>query len=540
MLNNQNQEKNSTLKESAFANPTIAKMVNGGKKAQTQSFKSSAPMKKKTPLKLIIGGIILLLLVVGSGAALYLTQMSQDVRQQAKESLYDQLKDEPTSSGGPTSSGLPTGGDPTRDEDAGSGGTCQSGYTYVETLGCLSPQRLKDLNDQREAQGIPPIPSSDDSGTGGGVGVLPGGIYEPNSTPVSCGGGSGSYCNCAPNDICLPVGGSQGTTQENGQTCFTGVSKFQCKKSAVNETIVVGGLGDPCDIGQRTACSSDGCGSGQQRLCGGITGLASCTYTDRCLGEDPIRGNGEITEGQSCSGLKRVSGGEPSKGGFVGCSSTKNCFCEQNGVNTGSTYSSGKVVCYDDVHNDSCGAPGVGGTPPVTEEPPIDQPPVDQPSGGDDNDDDNPESSPNPSPKNYFCNSSCTANQQCQSNDSNLICSSEEGNRCRLATNPTSAQCQPAVGPMCLDIDLIDSQTNTPLTDDPAYGDTVRFVCAQVSGADHYIFRVIEPDGNIVNLDATGLTSTAYTISQDGRHFAQCQICTTSSDDSCHSYEGLN
>jgi len=99
---------------------------------------------------------------------------------------------------------------------------------------------------------------------------------------------------------------------------------------------------------------------------------------------------------------------------------------------------------------------------------------------------------------------------------------------------------QADVGPMCLSIDLIDSQTGLVLTEDPSFGDSVRFTCAQVANIENYIFRVIEPDNNIVDLAATGRTSESFTISKDGRHFAQCQICTTSDDDSCNSYAEIN
>lgn len=47
------------------------------------------PAGKKLPIKLIIGGIVLLLLVIGGIAAYLLSQTSQDVRQQASEPTYN-------------------------------------------------------------------------------------------------------------------------------------------------------------------------------------------------------------------------------------------------------------------------------------------------------------------------------------------------------------------------------------------------------------------------------------------------------------------
>jgi hypothetical protein len=84
------------------------------------------------------------------------------------------------------------------------------------------------------------------------------------------------------------------------------------------------------------------------------------------------------------------------------------------------------------------------------------------------------------------------------------------------------------------------SNPTAPATDDPEFGDAVTFTCGLVNGADHYIFRVIEPDGTIVNLQATGATSAQYTIDQAGAFAAQCQICTGAAESTCHPYENPN
>lgn len=173
---------------------------------------------------------------------------------------------------------------------------------------------------------------------------------------------------------------------------------------------------------------------------------------------------------------------------------------------------------------------GCSVTPVITNPPEEQQPPVV-----------NPPSSPNPSPStptSYFCNSTCNTDAQCQTADSNFTCNASEGNRCRLTSNPTSSECQPAVGPMCLSLSLTNiSNPNAGATDDPELGDAVNFTCGLVNDADHYIFRVIEPDNNIVDLNATGATSAQYTITKDGMHYAQCQICTGADDSTCHAYE---
>lgn len=148
-----------------------------------------------------------------------------------------------------------------------------------------------------------------------------------------------------------------------------------------------------------------------------------------------------------------------------------------------------------------------------------------------------PDTSPDPSPVTYFCNSDCTTNRQCKTADNNYFCS--EG-KCRLNTNPDSAKCRPISGPMCLNISMINAlDSSTKITEDPKYGDVVKFACAQVEGITKYVFRVIEPDGVIKNLEATGRASEPYTIEKSGKFYAQCQICTENDPLSCHAFESL-
>jgi hypothetical protein len=68
-------------------------------------------------------------------------------------------------------------------------------------------------------------------------------------------------------------------------------------------------------------------------------------------------------------------------------------------------------------------------------------------------------------------------------------------------------------------------------------GDAITLTCGQVNEATRYIFRILQPDGTITNLAATGRTSESFTITKSGRHAAQCQICTGNTPDTCLPYE---
>lgn len=149
-----------------------------------------------------------------------------------------------------------------------------------------------------------------------------------------------------------------------------------------------------------------------------------------------------------------------------------------------------------------------------------------------------PSASPTASPPAYFCNSNCQSDAQCQTSDSRFECNTAEGNKCRLTTNPTAANCQPAVGPMCLSISLNNiSNPAAATTTDPELGDAISLTCGAVQEADHYVFRVTEPDGTHVTLSATGRTSEQFIIDQSGPYVAQCQICTGADDSTCHPFE---
>lgn len=150
----------------------------------------------------------------------------------------------------------------------------------------------------------------------------------------------------------------------------------------------------------------------------------------------------------------------------------------------------------------------------------------------------------------YVCGSTCTTDAQCQTDNPGFVCSGAENGGdgvCRLGSNPTHAECQPPVGPMCMSIALNNvTQSATAVTADPILGDTVTLTCGGIANdgsIDHYIFRIIEPNQSIVNLAASTTTpnvSEQYTITQDGAHQAQCQVCTGPDASTCNPYENPN
>lgn len=88
---------------------------------------------------------------------------------------------------------------------------------------------------------------------------------------------------------------------------------------------------------------------------GTLADPSRCNFFDAC--------GVPVVEGDSCEGKVRTSTGEPSHGGFVGCSGIKNCFCGDASKSVRGTYTAadGVVRCYDDAPNqqglpDSCGA----------------------------------------------------------------------------------------------------------------------------------------------------------------------------------------
>jgi len=113
--------------------------------------------------------------------------------------------------------------------------------------------------------------------------------------------------------------------------------------------------------------------------------------------------------------------------------------------------------------------------------------------------------------------------------------------RCHGGGSTTPPTTQPTVpptnspGPMCLSVGLSNvTRPNQP----PIKGDAIRLTCGTVTGASGYVFRIIEPDQTLIDLQATGAISSNFIITKSGTHFAQCQFCTgTGSAQDCREFE---
>lgn len=96
----------------------------------------------------------------------------------------------------------------------------------------------------------------------------------------------------------------------------------------------------------------------------------------------------------------------------------------------------------------------------------------------------------------------------------------------------------------CLNITVLNKTTNTPVTTTaPQLGQVLQLTCGQVTGAASYVFRVVEGDGTIVNLQAStagGRISQDYTVRKTGRLTAQCQVCSGPSGTSCAAFAPVN
>lgn len=105
----------------------------------------------------------------------------------------------------------------------------------------------------------------------------------------------------------------------------------------------------------------------------------------------------------------------------------------------------------------------------------------------------------------------------------------------RTSTPPptTPPVTTPPVGPQCLNITMQNVTGGRVTVLPPQLGDSVRFTCGTVAGVNRYVFRVIEPDGTIVPLQATGAVSATYNVEKFGTFKAQCQICTGANDNTC-------
>jgi len=243
---------------------------------------------------------------------------------------------------------------------------------------------------------------------------------------------------------------------------------YACFQIDTDETVVSGGQGDSCIAGQRTACGADGCGTGEQRICfgGTFSEFGACVKSDACAPE--------VAEGGSCEGMKQQSSGEPSHGAFVGCSGYKNCFCDDL-VGPGGL--SGKVRCYEDSQNDSCGAPGKPKPKQPTTPGKPEQPGENPPPG--------------------------------------------------LPPAPSEPPVKPPSGLVCTGLNSSKAA--------PVVGDTITLTCSSkgTNKVDHFEFRYRVGSGGWINLGsgtAQGSNkkysgTSQLTVSQSGSHQVQCRVC---------------
>jgi hypothetical protein len=627
----------------------------------TNSMASAVSTNKKLPWKMIIGGVVLVLLLVGGIAGYFLTQTSQDVRQQAASDTYtaqelciiskfngdkdqynkvssqcgarglvwndiacDCLAPEPSpvvkcfttkddcadatpehctaqpsfineneclaslsstqacyttvddcASGTPSNCSLSpnfetrdkclaslgggTGGDGTavvgtecrESADCKTGanlycntttGTCAKLY---QTVGDSCNPNAAPMSDGNAGEaccvgGTQECKSGACSGNGDGtIGTCLAGVGGPSTSPTQdscidqgydfrcgdCGGFCGNYADgtCKEQAYDLLSQGQCDEGVQNGGSCAIGGYNNSTNSCEVYCTNILGKDGDDCGVG-RTCKYIGPENSEYSSRCPEGNGFSSFGWDGQCFNDIPA---GYIANTYYC---------ECPNGDCTGVSLGNGC---QLAGQSGACFQGGTcgVLQVDlDSENPPAGSPnhtsrnkmvtsGCNVQPPAPSTPPdiIVNPPT---------------TPPTTPPTSYFCNSTCSTDAQCQTADGSFVCSSEQGNRCRLSSNPTSSECQPAVGPMCLSLSLTNiSNPSAGATDDPELGDAVNFTCGLVDGASRYIFRVIEPDDTIVDLAATGATSAQYTISKDGMHYAQCQICTGADDSTCHAYE---
>jgi hypothetical protein len=434
--------------------------------------------KRKTPIKLIFGGIIFVLLLIGGAAGLYLTQMQQDVRQQASTGSYTCW----TVSG--SSCARNTSGTP----------CSPSGPRFSTESACQDS-----LYCDRSA---PNTTQCTDKGVGSACRDTAG---SSGSCQIVSAGGANTECRCQvaaqPSPSPTPgTGGGQCIALE--QAC--GSEK---------------GLSDTC------------CGNG---VCQGPNGNRRCE--DAQVPIDSLCGTGTCSGyyGFQCNSLHTTGS---SSGQLVCEQNPSQLFTGPNARSQAVSYAGGcgqidQVCVGGDKQGQLCGEFSImnscgGGTPPPT------TPPTNPPSP-------QPTPSPTPSPA-MACNSVCTTDAQCQAVDSRFSCVQRNNNkRCRLTSNPDSNTCQPAVGPMCLSISMNNLSNPTADSADPEIGDAITLTCGEVAEAQRYIFRITQANGAVTNLLATGRTSESFTIADAGGYVAQCQICTGASDDTCLPYEPID
>ncbi len=509
-----------------------------------------AKSKKKFSLKMVLGGLVIVLLIVGVLAGLYLSEIGQDLRQQAQVDY-----------GECTPRGIRTA------DNHGAGccsdlvavnGICRNATSsYCDNDPCQSGYTCNEETDSCVAN----------AGTNTGTCTTLGAYRCASGNSQKCVGAIGGPLNWTNFETCgsrgcinstgrcasATTGGNTGDCTEYGVYRCSGTTSQRCLgpvTGPLNWTAV-----DSC--GTRTCVASTGrCGSGTT---GGGTGGsgncsalgASCEASGCCVTGGVCQGamGSRVCQQQDnsvCAGGGTCTGYVSFQCSSLSTSSTSNGVpvCESNSQNHGTNRSAAVTrasatgcgqldqVCVGGtnagslcgeftIYSSSCGG---GGTPPPS----------------------TPPGSTPPTTPTYECNDICTSNSQCTAADSRFRClDTATGNKkCRLPSNPTSNTCQPPAGPQCLAVRLRKGDGVTPIRfgdNDPKRGESITIFCPDVEGADHYKFRVIEPDGTRQPVGASDNKniSRPYTITRKGKFFAQCQICTGADNSTCNPWENL-
>lgn len=533
--------------------------------------------KKKLPISYLVGALLLVMVVIGLIAGLFLTQTGQDIRQQASITGYCAPEGGSIDLYGACCAGLVVGPDGTTCRKP-SAPSCAAEGQNVDSL------RLQWGKNFSCCSGL----------------VLDGSICKKPSTTLTCSdvgvGGclNGSICTVA--DVVGSRSATGGSCTSPAGTCTSGqAGQTKCETNREYRCISVApnayywqptgnrcgpAAGDGQDMticcrlpngsyamAERSQCNEDLGYIPQQSHSQCLqttptdpvdpgTGGPTTPPTTQCVAaNNPCNDDccdGLVCQGRSGNRICQDPGIHPDDicGDGYTCSNFLSFTCD-NGLHTSAT-SNGALVCEKNaayhqtdraaaiarVENHGCGQwDQVCNGGPKANQLCGDFGIVDRSCTSTTTD----PVDPGTEKITYSCNSTCETDAQCQTADSRFSCV-QSGNvkRCRLASNPTNTDCQPAVGPMCMSVTLNNITRPNAGTSDPRLGEQISITCGIVPGVTQYAFRIVQPGGVITNLQAIGgnqlNTSVPFTISSTGRFFAQCQICP---DGSCNAFESL-
>lgn len=431
--------------------------------------------KKKLPIKYIVGGIVLILLLIGAGAGFYLTQINQDVRQQASTGDYESSEESCVSSckaGGKSTSFCEAN---CAGSSAGGEGGC-SGSTKKCVNGGIIQCFEGNWRDTGESCGGTECTGDVKRCVDGKYEKCSGGNYV--KTSESC-----TVAECNTNaKRCNASGGTKG----NYERCINGkwtVTSETCGYDA-NTCYVES---DGCKSESEDNCSKSGSHTLKSQCQVAISGSSCSGNSTRCSGGDLERcfeGNWRVSEANSsqCSNTS-IGGGDiiqPSSTACTddicvaptaGCIAVHHCSADNGDGNECTVLSpdvrGGSVDAQAEANatcscvqvdvlngeNGSCENGHINGDISTLVDYSIVCPniscapsPIPSPSpttGGDDDDNKTTTQStpkPSPSPGLAICNEACTADSDCADAGHSCV-----GDVCRLTENPESETCS-AVG----------------------------------------------------------------------------------------------